>query len=735
MTEEYKLVLAEKPSVANSIADVLGADERRDGYREGNGYRVTWCVGHLVELCQPESYGEQYGKWAMNTLPIIPDKWKYQVKKDVAKQFKIVKALMDSDEVTSVVEATDAGREGELIFRLTYDKAGCRKPFERLWISSMEESAIREGFKNLKPGSDYDRLYDSALARQQADWLMGINGTRLFTLKYRGRVLKVGRVQTPTLAMIVERDREITEFKKSPYYTAVIHMGNIKAGSEKITDKDEAARCAFSCRNGTAEVVKIEKEITMEPAPRLYDLTSLQRDANRIFGMTAKETLDCAQSLYEKKMLTYPRTDSQYLSDDMAETAEKVLKMTEGIVPFMIPFDNDGMGGAFGHDDQKKYDVSGILDSSKVSDHHAIIPTLTAGEKENRDAMSLKEGKVFWLVCCRLFEAVSEDHVFSTDKIGFMVNEYKFFLKVKNIRNNGWKHYSECLKEYYSVNKSKKTSGRSGAESESEDENSDGTMFEIEGKMSFEKGMKLRIDGSEVREGFTKAPPQYTEGTLLAAMERAGAKEMDDDVERKGLGTPATRADIIEKLVTDGFVARFRKHLIPTDIGKSLIKILPENVKSPQLTADWENRLVQVSKGEMPKNKFMEDIVRMVDDLVKDNAATESAPDGNPFENVMGKCPKCGGDVVKGKYGPYCGNRCGMFFGRALGVKLDETQIQGLLDGKQILVKDIRSKTGSTYDALLKPNGTREFSYTDREGNEKNGFEYSFEISFPEKKK
>lgn len=701
-----QLVIAEKPSVANSIADVLGANERCDGYRQGNGYIVSWCVGHLVELEQPQAYGEQYEKWNYDTLPIMPDEWKYEVKKDVKKQFDIVSKLMNSSDVSDVVCATDAGREGELIFRLAYNQAGCRKPILRLWISSMEESAIRDGFDNLRPGADYDNLYKSALARQQADWLVGINGTRLFTVLYKNKVLKVGRVQTPTLAMMVQRETEIMNFKKTPYYVLMIDADGIFAFSDKYASKEDAREALDFCMSAEAIVKKVICNDKIVNPPKLYDLTSLQRDANKIYGFTAKQTLEYTQSLYEKKLVTYPRTDSQFLSDDMAETAGNVIAVIKENMNLTTPFDSD-----------VATDIKRVLNSKKITDHHAIIPTVQIAKGMD---VTEAEKKILYLVAARLLEATGNKHEYISNTVVITSNGIDFTSKYKNIKNMGWKVYEESLLT------------EMGIKQEKEEDEEETISFTVE------EGQKLKVHCMDMEEKFTKAPPHFTEATLLTAMEKAGATDMDDEVERKGLGTPATRADIIEKLVKDGFVKREKKQMIPTDDGMKLITVLPDVVKSPQLTADWENELVLVSRGEESMDDFMAGIRKMVSDLVMTYSCISPDPVDNPFSSAkdsLGKCPVCESAVVPGKFGPYCSGKCGMVFSKAMGATLTTPEVKSLLAGKKILVKGLKNKSGKVYDAYLKPVGTEEFSYTGKDGNTKKGYKYQFDMSFPKSKK
>ena len=697
-----ELVIAEKPSVAQSIAAVLGATQRKDGYLEGNEYLVSWCVGHLVELAQPESYEEAWKKWSYESLPIIPQEWQHEVKSDTKAQYQILKKLMHDDRVDAVVCATDAGREGELIFRLTYNMAGCRKPMKRLWISSMEESAIRDGFHNLRPGSDYDNLYHSALCRQEADWLVGINGTRLFTVLYGGKALKVGRVQTPTLAMLVDRESKIMNFKKEAYYMAHIMGNGLDAVSEHISDKTEAERIAGACENGQALVTSVVKEEKWVAPPKLYDLTTLQRDANRLFGFTAKQTLEYTQSLYEKKLVTYPRTDSQYLSDDMEGTAKNVI---EAIFNSLL-FEQNIMFNP---------DIKRILNSKKVTDHHAIIPTMEI-IKQDLKAIPESEMKILSLCANRLLCATGEKHIYNSTKAVITCNNTVFKVSGKEVWKNGWKEFEDFFKNSY-----KTAEDKSDAEEEKK-------LPELR------EGMTIAVEQTRVSEHFTQPPKHYTEDSLLSAMERAGAEDMGDEVERKGLGTPATRADIIEKLVKDGFVKREKKQMLPTEDGMKLITVLPDMVKSPKLTADWENTLTLVEKGEYTMQEFMDGIEDMVRELVQTyhSISDDQKSLFGTMQEVLGKCPKCGSDVVKGKFGAYCKQKCGMNVGRAMGATFSDTQMKSLLEGKKTLVRGLKGKKGS-YDAYLIPEGIEDYSYI-KDGKEIKGSQYKFKMEFPPRK-
>ena len=696
-----QLVIAEKPSVAKSIADVLGALDRQDGYFEGGGYLVSWCVGHLIELAEPESYGDQWKKWTYESLPVNPVHWQYEIKEDTREQYDVLCGLLHDSRVDEVVCATDAGREGELIFRLVYNMASCKKPMKRLWISSMEESAIREGVENLKPGSDYDHLYHSALCRQEADWLVGINGTRLFTVLYGGKVLKVGRVQTPTLAMLVEREAKIMNFKKEQYFMAHILCGDVDAVTERIDNKTEAENVAGACRNGQALVTSVEKEEKTVSPPKLYDLTTLQRDANRLFDFTAKQTLEYTQSLYEKKMCTYPRTDSQYLSDDMEQTAGNVI---EAIFSSIL-FEENRMFNP---------DIKRVLNSKKVTDHHAIIPTMEIA-KSDLAALPETERKILSLVANRLLCATGEKHLYETVKAELSCGGYTFTTSGKSVLKNGWKDFEDAFKRSFKITEEK--------------EQEDKKLPELSEGQTFD-GVQTKIS-----EHYTNPPKHFTEDSLLSAMERAGSEDMGDDVERKGLGTPATRADIIEKLVKDGFVKREKKQMIPTEDGMKLITVLPDVVKSPKLTADWENALTLVAKGEMEREDFMADIETMVSDLIHTyhEVSDEQKKMFAQEQKVLGKCPNCGGEVVKGKYGAFCKNKCGMNVSRIMGVALSDEQVESLIAGKKTLLKGLTSKAGKKYDAYIIPSGTEEYHYT-KSGEEKSGVQFKFVMEFPNKK-
>jgi len=567
----------------------------------------------------------------------------------------------------------------------------------------MEESAIREGFENLQPGSDYDNLYHSALCRQEADWLVGINGTRLFTVLYGGKVLKVGRVQTPTLAMLVDRETKIKNFQKEKYYMAHILMDGIDAATGRIDDKNKADEIVGACQNGQALVTSVLKEEKTVAPPKLYDLTTLQRDANRLLWFTAKQTLEYTQSLYEKKLATYPRTDSQFLSDDMGQTAKNVIEA----VFTSLMFEENMMFNP---------DIKRVLNSKKVTDHHAIIPTMEIA-KADLAALPETERKILSLIANRLLCATGEKHSYETVKAEFSCNGHTFSVSGKAVTYNGWKVFEDVFKRSFKIAGNK------------EDENGEKKLPELSEGQTFE-GVQTKIS-----EHFTTPPKHFTEDLLLSAMERAGAEDMGDDVERKGLGTPATRADIIEKLVKDGFVKREKKQMIPTEDGIKLITVLPDVVKSPKLTADWENALTLVSKGELAMENFMADIENMVSELIHTyhEVSYEQKKMFAQEQEALGTCPNCGGQVVKGKFGAYCKNKCGMNVSRVMGAALTDAQVKDMLAGKKILLKGLKSKAGKPYDAYIIPSGTEEYHYT-KDGEEKSGVQFKIVMEFPKKK-
>ena len=621
-----KLVIAEKPSVAMSLAAVLGATERKDGYLEGSGYLVSWCVGHLLELAQPEAYKEQYAKWRYEDLPILPENWKYEVPKDKKKQLALLCRLMKDKRVDSVVCATDAGREGELIFRLVYEYAGCNKPMERLWISSMEDAAIREGFDHLRPGSDYDKLYDAAVCRAGADWLIGINATRLFSVLY-GVTLNVGRVMSPTLALLVQRESDIESFISKPFYVPEITCGGFTASGEKMTERSEAEKIRMDCDHNSAFVRSAEKQVKTIQPPRLYDLTTLQRECNRIYGYTAQQTLDYVQSLYEKKLATYPRTDSQYLTKDMQATAASLILWLRDNMPF-----GKGCAG--------EPDIDRVTDDSKVTDHHAIIPTV---EIARTDLSELPSGErdVLTLLAVRLLCATTQVHRFEAVTAILDCQGYTFTAKGKTILQSGWKEVERIHR-------------MSIRQSETEHKENEAVALPV-----LQEGQTFEAVSASLREGKTSPPKHYTEDTLLSAMETAGNDQFDDDTEKKGLGTPATRAGIIEKLVKSGFAERKGKSLIPTKDGCNLVCVLPEQITSPAMTAEWENTLMEIERGNADADAFLSGIVQMTGDLVKAYpflSDAEAQRFGTGKEEI-GKCPRCGSPVYVGKGNFYCSNK------------------------------------------------------------------------------
>ena len=673
-----QLVIAEKPSVAGSIAAALGVKEKKDGYIEGGGYLISWCVGHLVELADAAAYGEQYKKWSYESLPILPEEWQYTVAADKGKQFKTLKELMHRADVSEVVNACDAGREGELIFRFVYDVAQCNKPMRRLWISSMEDKAIKSGFADLKDGRDYDALYASALCRAKADWIIGINATRLFSCLYN-KTLNVGRVQTPTLKMLVDRGEAISHFKKEKYYHVRLDLSGAEAASERISDKPGADTLKAACEAETAVCVSLTKEKKTAAPPKLFDLTSLQREANKIYGYTAKQTLDLAQTLYEKRLLTYPRTDSAFLTDDMGDTAAKTVSMLSGKLPFME-------GAEFAPD------VSRTLDSRQVSDHHAIIPTMELA-KTDISTLPESERNILTLAGARLIFAAAEPHIFEAVTAVFSCAGTEFTARGKTVLAGGWK---DLERRYRATLKSK-------PDEETEAEN---TLPELS------EGQTFECPTAKVTEHFTTPPKPHNEATLLSAMERAGNGDTDPDAERRGLGTPATRAAVIEKLVKSGFAERKGKQLIPTQNGAALVSVLPDMLTSPQLTAEWENNLTQIAKGAADAGDFMQRIEAMARELVKENATADkskAAFTGGEEKPSIGKCPRCGCPVHEGKKNFYCSNRDCAFtmwkndrFFEERKVTFTPKIAAALLKSGKANVKGLYSpKTGKTYDGTV----------------------------------
>ena len=659
-----------------SYAKVLGVHGRQDGYLEGSGYLISWCVGHLVELAPPSAYGEQYVKWNIADLPILPQRWQYLVSASTKKQFGILKKLMHRADVESIICATDAGREGELIFRLVYAMADCRKEVRRLWISSTEESAIRQAICRMKPMCDYDNLYRAALCRSQADWLIGMNATRLYSLLY-GPTLHVGRVMTPTLAMLSAREAAISDFKPESFYTVKLDTGRgVVAQSERYADLNDARRLADSCNHNPAVVTRVEHKQRSENAPALYDLTALQRDANKLFGYTAQQTMEYAQGLYEKKLLTYPRTDSRYLTSDMAETASYVIHLAAKLPPF------DGCTNFFPL-------VETMISDKDVSDHHAIIPTMEI-EKADLKLLPVGERNLLLLVCCKLLCASAELYVYEAVTATFDCGGYSFTAKGKRILSEGWREIDRIFRAFL---KEKPADGDGGT------------------LPDFTEGQTF--DGAEVAvtEHFTQPPKPYTEDTLLSAMENAGKDGIPDEAERKGLGTPATRAAIIEKLVAAGFVERKGKSLIPTKAGINLVTVLPEPLTSPMLTAEWEQKLTEIAKGGADPDTFMDGIRTMVQEIVSTYSCISE--DGKklfaPEKEVIGACPRCGQPVYEGKKNFACSDRsCGFVlwkndrFWTSRRKELTKKMAADLLKKGRTSVRGMWSeKKQSSYDAAV----------------------------------
>lgn len=675
-----QLVIAEKPSVAQSIAAVLGATKKESGYLIGAGYIVSWCVGHLVELAMPHLYDERYSKWQWDDLPILPEAWQYMVSDATHKQFNILHALMHDARVDTIVCATDAGREGELIFRLVYQQCECTKPIKRLWISSLEESAIRGGFLALRDGQDFDRLYQAALCRTQADWLVGINATRLYSLMY-GQTLNVGRVMSPTLALIVSREAAIMGFQAEPFYTVQISCGFL-AHTERMADREEAERIQQLCNLQTAIVKAIETKQKSEKPPKLYDLTNLQRDANRLFGYSAQQTLDYAQSLYEKKLLSYPRTDSRYLTSEMTQMVSQLAPAVAAIFPYTTGLN-------------LPVNAAQVIDDSKISDHHAIIPTQTMVQG-NLVSLPMGEADILQMVCVRLLCAVGNPHIWDETIVKLECEGVPFTAKGKTIRQMGWRIPETTYQGSIGGRISKEPSEREYAIPE------------------LKRGQELGPVVAILKEGKTTPPKHYTEDSLLAAMESAGAEDAPEDAERKGLGTPATRAGILEKLIFTGFVIRKgdkrTKYLMPTPKGVALITILPEQLQSPLLTAEWEQRLKRIERGEESADAFMQDIRTMLTDLKVAAKPIKGAETLFPSQKEsIGACPRCGRPVIENEKGFFCTNK-GCHFAiwkdnkylTGQKISINRQLVLPLVRDGRVQLNNLRSKrTGKPYSAML----------------------------------
>ena len=687
----YNLIVTEKPSVARTISKVLGATARRDGYLEGGGYLISWCVGHLVELAPPGAYDPRLERWDRADLPILPERWQYLVSSSTKKQFDVLCKLMHRADVDRIICATDAGREGELIFRLVYHQCGCRKPVSRLWISSMEDAAIRAGFANLKPSTEYDSLYKAALCRERADWLVGINATRLFSCLH-GVTLNVGRVMTPTLAMTVEREAVIAAFRPEPFYTVLLKMEDCMASSERFKEKTKAEALLAGCRKSSRVLVqKSERKEKSERPPALYDLTTLQRDANRMLGFSAQQTLDYTQALYEKKLVTYPRTDSRYLTEDMAAGLPGLVMDT---------------AVAFGFRGAIPVHAKQVIHNQKVSDHHAILPTQSVA---GADLFSLPAGEasILRLIAARLLAAVGEPYRYAETTVQIECAGQTFAAKGKTVLDEGWKAIERAIL---------------GDAAEKIKENLD-VLTEVQDKET------LPVLDAQLKEGRTTPPKHFTEDTLLAAMESAGAEtkvncpngaregglgRMPEEAERRGIGTPATRAATIEKLVQKGFLSREgggkTKHLIPTEKGRCLIAAMPEQLKSPAMTAAWEKKLLEIERNNYTPEQFMEEIESMMKMLVNQYANTPNAPaKATPSAPVMGTCPHCGSEVAEREKGFFCVSReCrfviwkdNAFFAR-LGKRPTRQVVDKLLRDGRARLKDCKSqRTGKTYNASV----------------------------------
>lgn len=693
------LVIAEKPSVAQSYAKNLSAYKREDGYLEGESCIVSWCLGHLAEYAQPEEYDPKYEKWQFDDLPILPEAWKLKVSKDKKKQFDVLKGLMNRSDVEYLVNGCDAGREGELIFQRVYVLAGCRKPVKRLWISSMEDAAIQKGFQTMKSEEEYKNLCMAAVCRAQADWLIGMNGTRAYTTRYFKRLV-VGRVQTPTLAMLAERQERIEHFQKEAFYKVALTDGKLTVVSENIANEEAADLLAALCNGSTAMVTQMKKERKKSFPPKLYDLTSLQREANRYFGYTAKRTLDMLQELYEEKLVTYPRTDSQFVTEDMKDSVEELV----GKMPVLLPFVDYGQLGN---------GVKRVINNAKVSDHHAILPTKEAVEKGIADLASDKKN-LMMLICQQLVQATGEEYLYEQTDITVKCQEQDFKARGKIPVQMGFKEVEKafkqlCVKAEPVEEKEKETSIPAG----------------------YEEGMRLFPVKAEKTTHYTSPPKPFNEDTLLAAMETAGNKEFDSETEKKGLGTPATRASIIEKLVSSGYAQRKGKQILPSTEGKELVKVMPEYLKSAVMTAEWENRLLMMEKGQITDTQFMGEITSLVRKILEvcREIPEEERRRFQTAREVIGKCPVCGCDVFEGKQNFYCSNRQCDFalwkenrFLGSMEKNLDKKMARELLDKACTHVKGLYSKKKDMkFDADL--------LLTLEDGKPK------FHLEFPKKKK
>lgn len=603
------LVIAEKPSVSKSIAKVIGAYRQEDGYLEGGDCVVSWCLGHLAEYAAPEHYDERYENWRFEDLPILPVEWKLLVHNTKKPQFNVLRKLLRSKKFDYVVNACDAGREGEAIFRRVYALAGSKLPIKRLWISSMEDAAIQQGFENLKDGAEYDNLFAASECRAKADWLIGMNGTRAFTKKY-GRKQTIGRVQTPTLAMLAERQTKIQNFVKEPYYKVELSGGGMVAVSEQMAQEQDADAMQAACDGQCAVVGSIERKRVEKKPPKLYDLTTLQREANRYYGLPASQTLQALQELYEEKLVTYPRTDSQFVTEDMRKTVESLVLALDG----------------------QTVDVSCVINNSKVTDHHAILPTMQ-GAKCNKEKLSETKQKILSLIIWKLVQAVQPPFIYEDVLVTVCCQGRNFTAKYKDVLQPGYTAKAVPLVE--------------------PEKNKDASL-----PNDLEQGMVIPVVRAEKKQGFTSPPKVYTEDTLLSAMETAGNKEFEKDTEKKGLGTPATRAAILEKLVSSGYVQRKGKQMIPTEDGVTAIRNIPDYLKSASMTAEWENDLLRMERGEIKPHDFMQGIHGLLDKMLADLRQIPTVA-AAPYHNKVsvGSCPVCGNPVHESKLSFCCADR------------------------------------------------------------------------------
>lgn len=666
-----KLVIAEKPSVGANIASVLGASTNNKGFREGNGYIVSWCIGHLVELAMPESYNASLSTWSIDTLPIIPEMWKFAVSKSTFEQCKLLKTLLNRSDIDEVICATDAGREGECIFRYVYKLAKCNKPVKRLWISSVEENEIRNGFENLVPDSRYDNLYHAGYARSKADWLVGMNATRLFSCAYNSK-LTIGRVQTPTLNLIVSREKEIQNFTPEKYYSVIIDCKNFTAESDKINNLEAAMKLAEKSNNSYAFVKSIITENKTINPPKLFNLADLQKTANRTLGLTAQQTLDIAQELYEKKLITYPRTDSNYVNASMAD---KLIELCKVSVDFMKTGNYSPV-------------LKSVVNDKKVTDHHALLPTLSISDSKNLELLTATQKKVLQLICSQLICATGASHQLAQTVITLSCADTNFTAKGNKIIENGWKTaYKICYEQITEKNITSK---------------------EVIFPPDIAEGIVIDNITAEVSDHKTTPPKHFTDASLISAMEKAGNDEYDDEsVEKKGIGTQATQAGIIEKIIKTGYVERSGKNLLPTDKGINLINILPETIKSPKLTAQWECKLQAIEKGQYQADEFMKEIETFTAELVGTYSKPENLNHDTSFQKKpIGKCPFCGKDITETPKAFSCGggkDGCGFVIWKTIAGKAitESTAKKLILNGQTSTLKGFKSKSGKNFSARL----------------------------------